>query len=334
MADVTLWVGGYPATEIAAHTPPTWETVADGGTGSISWAFALTPRSQHPALRPGSLVEVKAAAGVVARGSLVDPDRTTWECVAVGIHADRYLALDGAGNATRNLGDAIGQASARGWRVRNSHAVGVGYTVPGTSSDVQTIQSLLDEAAASSGARWRILPDSRVHMAADPTTPTYVVAPDAVVFGTTDETAVTHIVGRYDTGAGYATTVRPSLATAAGNRVEETLDLTSRGTLTLSQANTIIDGVLADRGKVGFVNGVTLNREQIMTPGGTPVFLPRVRAGAMARAQGLVAAQASVQAPWLDFIIGKTRHTAGEDTIYVEPANTAPRNLVDVIAAS
>jgi hypothetical protein len=332
MDDITLWVGGYPATEIAAHTPPSWETLADGGTGEISWSFALTPRSQHPALRPGSLVVVKVGGMPVARGALVDPDRTSWDCVARGVQNDRYLALDAAGNVTRDLGVAIDQAIARGWRVANPAGHGTGYTVPGDSTEPQTIGSLLTEAAV--GQRWGVDPLGNIYVTSDPTTPWWHATPDSAVFGTTDEATTTHLAGRYFDGTNYLTATWPSLGTVVQHRAEEPVDLTDRGTLTLGQAEAILAGALAKAGEIGFTNGVTLNREQITTLGGSTAFLPNIRAGVMMRAHGLISARASVQTPVLDFVIGKTRYTAGEDSIYVEPVNTAPRTLRDVLAAS
>lgn len=332
MDDVTLWVGGYPATEIAPHTPPSWETLADGGTGEISWSFALTPRSQHPALRPGSLVQVKVGGMSVARGALVDPDRTEWACVARGVQNDRYLALDASGNVTRNLGTAITQAIARGWRVANPQNHGAGYTVPGDSTEPQTMSALLTEAAGS--ARWGIDPIGNLYVRSDPTTPWWQAAPDSAIFGTTDEETTTHLVGLYFDGTNNQKTIRPALSSVVQHRAEEPVDLTERGTLTLSQANAILDAALAQNNKIGFTNGVTLTSAQITTVGGSSAFLPSIRAGVMMRAHGLISARASVQTPVLDFVIGKTRYTAGDDVIYVEPVNTAPRTFADVIAAA
>lgn len=328
MSDVTLWVGGYPATEIAAHTPPTWETLADGGTGEIKWEFALTPRSQHPALRPGSLVEVKVGAMPVARGAMVDPDRTSWQCVARGLQYDKYLALDAAGNATRDLSLAIQEAMNRGWRVRNTNGVGVGGPVPGDSTEPQLVTDLLTEAAA--GKRWGIDPSGSLYMRADPSLPWWQASPDAAVMGTTNEDAPTHLAGRYFDGTNNVTVIRPPLGEVVQFRAEELVDLTQRGTLSGVQAASILDASLAEAGAIKFTNGVTLSRDQIKTRGGSAAFLPGIVAGSVMRAHGLLATRRGLQTPVLDFVIGKTRHTAGEDTIYIEPTALAPRTAVAV----
>lgn len=328
MSDVTLWVGGYPATEIAAHTPPTWETLADGGTGEIKWEFALTPRSQHPALRPGSLVVVKVGAFPVARGAMVDPDRTTWQCVARGLQYDNYLALDNTGSATRQLSSAIQEAINRGWRVRNPNGVGVGSPVPGDSTEPQLVSSLLTEAAV--GKRWGIDPQGNVYMRTDPSLYWWQASPDAAVLGTTDEGAATRLAGRYFDGTNNVTVIWPPLGEGEQFGNEESVDLTDRGTLTEAQAIEILDASLAEMGAIKFTNGVTLARDQISTRGGSAAFLPGITAGSVIRAHGLLATRRGLQTPVLDFVIGKTRHTAGEDTIYIEPTALAPRTAVAV----
>ena len=125
----------------------------------------------------------------------------------------------------------------------------------------------------------------------------------------------------------YATAVGGSAGPVAA------VNIADRGALTPVAAEAILSGMIQRRGETQWVNGVELHREQFTTRGGTPAFLGGVTAGQMVRAHGL-AATFVAQAPWLDVVIGKTRYTAGEDTIYVEPINTAPRNFTDVIAAA
>lgn len=333
MSAVALWVGGYPATEIAPHTPPTWETLADGGTGAISWSFELTPRSQHPALRPGSIVEVRVGSIPVARGALIDPDRTSWDCHAYGLQTERWLALDGGGNSTRDLNVAITNAIARGWRVSNPTVIGSGLVLAGDDSGVLTMQQLFSQLCVQQGGwRWGVRPDGRLYFGPDPTSPWWSAAPDTAVLGVTEEGTVTHLAGRYDDGTPpYKTTIRPEGDTTP--RHEETADLTKKGTLTLAQAKTILDGALKELGKTGFTNGVTLTRSQLTTVGGTDAFLPGVSAvQTTMRAHGLISARASLQTPWLDFVVGKTAYTADQDYIYVEPVKLAARTLTDVLA--
>ncbi len=326
---MSIWlrVGGVAATEIAAHTAPTWETLADGGCGQASWAFALSARSQHQAVRVGSLVEIMAGPVRVYVGELGEPDRTTWQCHANGLSTPlrRRLALDSVGSATRNLETAIARAINVGWPGSNPAPVS-GTAAGDAGGQPVTVGVLLDNYAEQTGQRWGVDAFGVLYMRPDPTSPRWISSPDSMVFGVTNEDTPTLLAGRYDTGAGYAT------AFAGTGGTEEAVDLTDRGVLTATAAEAILSGMLVRRGSVQWTNGATVSREQLTTVGGSPAPLMAVRAGQVVRAHGL--GYARVSAPWLDTVIGKTRYTAGDDTIYLEPVNTAPRTAVAVWSAA
>jgi hypothetical protein len=323
-----LRVNGYPATEIAAHTPPTWETHADGGIGAVTWEFALTARSQHQALRKGALVEVMCGPMPVASGLMTEPDRSSWQCHAFGLSSSlgRIAALDSGGNATRDLSAAVTQAIADGSLVTNPVPVS-GTAAGDATGNPSTIGTILTDYAEQTGQRWGVDGERRLYMRPDPTSPTWLASPDAAAFGVTDEDAPTRILGRYEAGGGAYATAKVGVP-----GLDETVDLTSRGPLTLAAAEAILSGMLQRAGETSWVNGVTLHREQLTTRGGTPAFLASVTAGQMLRAHGL-ASNVISQAPWLDVVIGKTKYTAGDDMIYLEPVNTVPRTAAGVWAA-
>ncbi|WP_294567624.1 hypothetical protein [uncultured Arthrobacter sp.] len=330
MSSIWLRIGSYPATEIAAHTPPTWETWADGGSGSCSWAFSLTMRSQHQALQTGAVVEVMCGPMPVWSGILSEPDRTTWECTAYGLAsaARQYLALDGVGNNTRDMGTAITTAQAAGWQGLNSVSVSGPVAGDATGNPISAGQ-LLDEYAEQTGQRWGVDGQRQLYMTPGPSGPMWLASPDASAFGSTDEDRAGTLKGRYlDSGTNlYAT------ATSGSGAPQVAVDLSERGKMTLTAAQSILAGMLTrDHAQRAWTNGVTLTRDQIQTLGGSPAALIDVRAGQMMRSFGL--AYTGGSALHLDTVIGKTRYTAGDDTIYVEPVNTAPRSFVDVIAAS
>lgn len=332
MGSASFWlrVGGHPATEIAAHTAPTLETGADGGDLSASWAFSLTPRSQHQALRKGQLVEVMCGPMPIWTGLLNEPDRTSWECHATGLSASlrRTLALATDGNSTRTLQFALEKAAIDGNLVVNTAPV-TGTAAGDTTGNPVDIGKLLDDYAEQTGQRWGVGPDRAVYMRPDPTGVTWLASPDSAAFGVTDEDVATRIFGRYDTGAGYDT------ATVGAPGLDEAVDLTDRGVLSEAAAEAILSGMLQRKGTTSWVNGVTLDREQLTTMGGTPAFLAAVRGGQLLRAHGL-ASNVISNAPWLDVVIGKTRWTVGDRTIYVEPVNSSPiaGGLSGVIAAA
>lgn len=331
MSSIWLRVGGYPATEIAPHTPPTWETWAEGGSGSAAWAFALSMRSQHQALRTGALVEVMCGPWPLFSGLLSEPDRTTWQCTAYGLGsaARQYLALDGTDANSRDMGVAIASAQTAGWPVFNTTPI-TGPVAGDATGNPISVGQLLDEYAMQTGQRWGVDGQRLLYMTPTPSTPTWLASPDSSAFGTTNEDRANTLKGRYlDSTTGlYAT----ATAGAGAPQAEVGDLLLNRGAMTLAAAEAVLDGLLQrDRTQTAWTNGVTLTSDQIQTIGGTSAALMSVRAGQMIRTFGLGYAS---QALALDMVIGKTRYTAGEDVIYIEPVNTAPRSLLDVIAAA
>ena len=328
---MTLWlrVGGVPATEIAAHTPPTWEMLADGGCGSASWRFALSLRSQHQALAVRSKVEIMYGPMPVWTGLLTEPDRTTWECHAYGLSSALrgYLALDGSGNSTRNLATAITQAIARGWPGTNPRGI-AGTAAGDATANPVTVGQLLDDYALQTGQRWGVDGRGALYMRPDPVTPTLMTSPGAAAFAPTDEDAPRRLAGRYWSGTGYAT------AFAGSGAPEESRDLVDQyGTLSAPAAEAILAGELTRQGSTGWVNAVTLQREQFMTIGGNPANLVGDHSQKMIRAHGLMSTALGVSLGQ-DVVIGKTTYTAGEKNITIEPVNKAPRDLGGVIAAA
>lgn len=334
---MSVWLrlgGGTPVTELAPHSAPTWETLADGGSGECSFDLSLSAKTLPPLLQRGTLLEILCGGSRLWLGRINDYDREEGRVVGRGIHTDAYQipAIDGAGNVTRDVVTALGTAFAAPWNWFANNYNGVAGVATGDSDSPQMLGQLLDQYAEQLGMRWRQDTNASIFIGVDPTVPTYLATPGAAVFGETDESSANHLIGRYFDGAANATTLRwlPDVVVARA----EFRDLTDRETLTLAQANAILDAELAaNASRPSWINGVTLHREQLTTPGGTPAFLSGVMAGTMIRAHGLMA-EGVLQAPWLDVVIGKTRYTAGEDSIYIEPVNTAPRNLTDVIAAA
>lgn len=323
---------GLPAQSIAAHTAPTYETGADGGCLSASFALALNARSQHQLLRRDTLVEVMCGPLPMWTGLIADADRTTWEVRAVGLSTSLrdYLAVDSADNPTRNVGVAIDQAIARGWQGRNPFTVGIGVTVPGdTDGTPITVGQLLDDLCEwfPGGLRWGT--DAWGNLYVRPpgaSEPRWLAMPDSAAFGSTSENTATRLVGRYFDGTNH---LPASVGSGAPERPE---DLTSWGTITEADAESILAGRLERTGFTGWVNGVTLGHSQLRTLGGAAAFLGAVAGGQTMRAHGLP--YTTTQSLYLDVEIGRTSYTAGEAEVVVEPINTAPRTFVAVLAAT
>ena len=332
---MSIWVRfdlTTPATEIAAHSAPTWETLADGGNGESSLDLALSAKTLHPSLRRGAFMEILCGPQRLWLGRVNDYDRSDGRVIGRGIHTDAYQipAIDGSGNVTRNILTALNTASGAPWNWFVGNPGSLSGTATGDATAPQMVGQLFDQFAAQEGKRWGQGPNATPYVEADPTTPTWLATPEAAAFGATDESTPTYLMGVFFDGTNNVKTIRSTPGATVART--EFRDLTDRGTLTLSQANAILDAELTATGP-GWVNGVTLHREQLTTMGGAAAFLPGVRARTMMRAHGLMT-DALVQAPWVDVVIGKTRYTAGEDSIYLEPANTAPRNAVAVWSAA
>lgn len=330
----TLTLDGLAATELGAHSAPEWETLADGGCGEIKWSFLLSANYQHPMLMRGTAVELAWGSWPVWSGRLRSYDKATGEAIGEGWSRQAYdlLALDGSGNTTRDVAVAVTQAIARGWQVTNYAAVS--GTVAGTSTDPMTVGALLDARAKELGQRWGVNARRELYMRADPTVPTYQTLPASAVLSPSAGEWPTHFAGRFFDGASYVTTIRPSVATVGGRRQEEPVDLTDRGTLTLAQANAILDGTLATVPKVGWAQGLTLSRTQLRTTGDVPAPLMAVEAGPMLRSLGVLCDNGVVQGPYADVVIGRTRYTAGASDIQVDPVGLETWNFADALAAS
>jgi hypothetical protein len=329
MSSIWLRINGTAATEIAAHTPPKWETWADGGCWTAEFAFAISARHQHQALKAGAFVEILRGPVPLWCGLLADPDRTTWQCTATGLAASlrTYLALDGGGNTTRNIGTAVTQAIARGWRGTNPLPI-TGTAAGEADGNPVTVGQLLDDYAEQTGQRWGVDGAGVLYMRPDPAAPSLLTAPGTAVFGQTSDDTPKRLAGRFFDGTDYLT------AFAGTGAPEEQVDLTDRGTLTLSAAEAILAGMLTRQGEHAWTNSVRLHRNQLTTMGGEAEALASVVGGRMLRGQGLSYGSTGT-AVRLDVVLGRTEYDYGDpEFITVEPINTAPRTLRAVGAAS
>lgn len=337
LTSVWLTVDGMPATEIAPHSPPVWETWADGGCGSLTWDFAMSPKQMHRKLRPGALVEARVGMHPVFSGRMSEPDRTTWQCIAYGhaAHARKLPALDPVGAAVRNVAVASAKAQTWGWVAEFPYSESVG-DVAGEDTGVTMLGALFDQWATDAGQRWGVDARRQVYRRLDPTAPTLDLAPGVAALGQSDEDMASHVGARFvNVGGTISTTIRPDVTSTTLIESMQMVDLTDRGPLPLDEANTALDGILAlGKSRPAWTSGMTVHRSQLQHRGVSP-FLPLIRAGeTMVRLTGIPTAWVQ-QGMNLNVVIGKTRFDAATpDQIYLEPAGTVPRNLVDVIAAA
>lgn len=332
---MSIWIrvgGVVPADEVAPHSLPTWETLADGGSGECGFLYGTDARHSHRLLRPGTLLEVLDGCCPLWFGRIVDYDRTGGKVTGRGIHVDAtgIPAVDGSGATTRVLSTALATAQAAPWLWPVHNPYQFDGTATGEGGEPLMVAALFDQLAEQAGKRWGIHPDRSLYVLQEATTPTWAIAPDGLAFGATDSERVTHLVGRYLEGETYKPVV-----VGDGERqpaTARTEDLSDRGSMTQVEATAVLQTMLdAEKGRTGWTGGVTLSADQV-TRNGVPAYLPGVHArGTMMRVTGMAQGHGVVQSLWDQVPLAKTRYDAERpDEIYVEPIGTAPRTLAAV----
>ncbi len=312
---------------------------ADGGSEDASWQMDLPPTFTHPSLRMGKVVEIRVGPANVWKGMLNEPkvSEDGIEFSAIGLADEFYsahLCLDSGGDTTSTPDVAVDQAIADGFAgSRPVSLSAVSFADSDVTDKLNYVGDLLDAWATSEGKRWRVDPNGAVIAVADPTVPTWHLAPGATQIGLADDDYASDLYLRYKpTATTFATEhVNDPWATSARRRAVG-VDLTTLGVTTAGNVTNIGDGMLAKgKARYAWTNAVNPGRLQLTTPGGTPACLSFVKAGQMVRSFSVINEQGIVL-PYVDWIIGKVEYEAGADTIQLAPTQLAARNLGDVLA--
>lgn len=338
-ADMQIKVDGRWLPTIGVWSDLSYSTLADGGCGEASWNMQLDRGVRHPSLRRGALVEIRTGARNVYMGVLAEPDDTDdgWSFHADGLAVEGagYIAFDASLNTTSTPNTAIDQAIARGLRWTRPTSIGSTPFVNGDATDgLAYLSQLLDDYAQSLSQRWGVNEYGQVYLRSDPTTPMWHMTPGSGTFGLADDEYASDVFLRYyTTTLGLATSHAGDAAAAARfGRKEYAIDGRDLGPLTTGVANGYSAGFVAKgAARLGWTNSLTPSRWQLTTAGGTPAYLPAVRAGQMVRLHGVRDDQGQVL-PYVDFVIGQTTHDVGENTLTIAPVGLAARTLSDVLA--
>jgi len=316
----------------------TFSTVADGGSESASWRMDLRRSFTHPALRNGALVQIRAGAVNVWRGVLSEPDRSDddgWTFNAAGLATEGagYICFDASLNTSSKPDESIDQAIARGLRWQRPNSLSnVDFAASGQTDALNKVTDLLNAWSTSVSKRWGVDPDGNVYAAADPTEPSWHLRMGGGKVGLAEDEYASDLYLRYQpTSTTYATAHVADSIASSGRRWEEGVDATTLGVITGAKAAGVGDGMIA-RGKARYAwtQAAEPSRLQITTPGGTPAYLPFVKAGQMVRLHDVLNEQ-GLPVSYVDFIIGRTEYAAGSDTIKIAPAQLAARTLGDVL---
>lgn len=337
---IQLRVGGVWAATIGAVGSLRWTTTAKGGLDTVTWRMSLPDTFDHQALRMGSLVELFAGPAPLGPAVLNEPNHTKdgWDFSAVGIFDDlytAYLCLDSGGNTTSIPDVAIDQAIADGFPVtRPTSLSSVAFAEADETDFLNNIGDLLDAWAESEGKRWRVNPDATITAAVDPTTPDWHLVPGAARIGLDSEDYASVLGLRFrDSASTFATVVIEDTSASGKRRKAVPVDLTGLGVITSGKATDIGEGMLAQgKARYAFSNAVSPSRFQLVTPGGTPAFLPSVRGGQLVRMFGVIDPQ-NPNNPHFDWVIGRTDYEAGAKAIELSPVELAARNLPDILTA-
>lgn len=338
-ASLEVVVGGRWLSLSCLYGIDEMSTVWPGGSDQLTW----TPHT-NPARRftGGEIVQVFYGGVCVWSGNLVEPDASLGQLTAVGAFylGQKYVALNGSGNATDIPDVAIDQAIADGltW----IHPVSIRSTsiaIDITGGPVRLGGSdtdLLDTFASANNLRWGVSPSRQVFTAADDTAPIYQTLPMAGGLGYALDNYVSTLVGRYVNLSSAFTTaiVTDSVAEILHGPAQDIVDLTPRGPISAATASSILTTLLAQgRGRPQWTEPITLTYGEILTMGGTPVALETVAAGRLLRVHGgYELAQRGNGQMFIDVPIGRTSLAGG--VLTVTPQQVVVKTLADLAQAA
>lgn len=262
-----------------------------GGCLTASWNLDVPVSYTHRALRPDRLVRIYDNLALIWAGRLDDPQRSApWGMSAQGLQvllAD-YVPLSGA-SLTANPNTALTGAISRGLPL----TVPATLPTPTLTTAYGDCASLLNDVAASSGRRWGVFADGQIIMQTDPTTVDWHGIASDTPGGRTILGYASSLFALY-LGTGAA----PALATATTNPTsvpaglaphEVTVDLTDRGVITATEAQTVASNILGMYNQhAAFTGTLAMADGSILHPGGVPARMTDVQSGQLVRFRGVL----------------------------------------------
>lgn len=307
-------------------------TVWPGGSDTLTWTAGTRNRRRFPG---GQLAQAFLGPYCVWSGIHNEPDPAQEQQAARGLwrQGDDFEALDGSGNATKVPDTAIDQAITRGLLWTRPASISSSAVDVDTTQGPVSVSAVLDAWAEGNGKRWWVTPDQRVLGVTDSSTPSWITFPLDSSLGYDLGNYASTLLGRYQTSTGYATATRTdSVAEAIHGHKEQLVDLTPRGVLTSTKANTILDSLLSYGAAVpAFTSTIETAYGEILDRSGAPVAPETVYAGPYLRIYGATdLAQRRNSAMYLDAQIGRTQVSGGVLTI--SPMQLTGDTLVDQLA--
>ena len=308
------------------------------GNWSLTWSMDLG-RARPKELTWGTWVEGWVGACRIWRGWLDEPNWADGEFSASGScrQAEGIQALGFDGKATSDPGAAIGAAAL--WRGTLRWGSLTDFTAAGlkplpAATSTQRLDAVLNSWCELNGHRWSVDADGLFWLGLDPTAPSRFISASAGQLGVTTEVQATHLYGGYYSAAlDYPPPVQVTGAFGGGFgafAVEELVDLTPRGPMTMTDALATTEAIYAQAGGglPQFTGSLTVRAGQVTNRGGVPIDPVAMGAGQMYRIQGMPDARTGALST--DVIMGEAAYDETAGTATLTPLNAVRQDIASI----
>lgn len=341
MSRIVVYINNRPLGEVGAWHGTKFSHGWPYGPLRASWQMDPV---RHPNLYWGAPVIMTLGGIGLWRGFLNEPGRDgAMSALGLWELAKGAQCFNASGAATAEPRDAFVQARARG--VLPGWADTVPDIYPGAAAQqmdapypAQSLASLLDYVTGEQGTRWAVDSYSgALIVAADPTTPSWVVPHQVAGEGLTpaDDDVATHLYAEYLTGPGQVTvTTTPVVSpdyVSGSPKTERLVPLIDKGFITDATARTYLTNMFGKGvGRVGWADGLTLGRGDVLTTGGDVLDPALVIAGSMGRLAGVWDDRGATPFGNTDIVAAETEYDEDADKVQVKPVGLQPRTLAEL----
>lgn len=325
-----------------------YDHIYPGGPNAMSCTIAQPPTWRTEALDPGRITEIWRGSSRIWEGILDEgvPDTSGWSISAHG--AGTYGTTMDAHWTTWNLDNPLDLAIGRGMRWTKPAFGSIGWLQQQADDASTTITDFLNSATIQAGLLWNI--DSRqgnlLSIAAPPDDILGVdrllvcTVPNPRTLAGAVNTIWCNYVNTQDTDSGDQTTATTTVQNAAAalkyGNLEDYVDLSSAGLMTLTQVQTNIGNVLNQYIRAMFTSTYTVRYGQYLTLGGSPVDLGSETAyphvARLLLTDGSYGGEV-VQTP-VSFVVGQYAFDQDSETAQITPYQSYKTDLQTLITAA
>lgn len=310
-----------------------WPAAGIGGPVGASFQMVLDPRAARPDwIQQGVPATVQLGPKTLLSGKFAEPDWVggSMSITAASQEGTQVACLTAGGETTSTPDVAVDQGIARGaltWSRPGSISNTALASTDATAS-LNSVTDLLAAYADASGARLYVDELRNLRAGTDPTAPTVFLLPSAGELAWTLDRQATTVIGRYKDAAGVLHN-----ATAGSGPVEQLVDLTPKGPLTPTQANTLVAAILAKATSGGWTGGLTVSPVQIVGSPNLAVIAAAVGHGLMARLDGRQDPRSGrLPTNYTDVVIERSDWDVAANQIMLTPRGMVARDFAAVLA--